>query len=242
MLWQRVSQRPWTFISSYSGEISPVPNDLTHCQAISWIFQSASAGEVSPAGQWPRAGISLAALCTAGVSLLHLPPSVLSQRSAPAPGGQPYRGKRGSEPLRKLCSPLPASFISFCKWFYCSYSFHGMTTKWRSDNDWLNFWGQFWFPVSAVERWPMLFHVGELPHFPIISNYGCQTPSSGHVNETGSRTRMSQQMFPWSSSLWGLIPQHITDKMLLLVAHGTYQVRCRQPPADPGCSGVHRVW
>lgn len=40
-------------------------------------------------------------------------------------------------------TPSIIYFIFSCKWFYCSCSFHGMTTKGRPHNDLLNSWWQF---------------------------------------------------------------------------------------------------
>lgn len=165
-------------------------NDLSHCQEISLIFQSASAGGVSPAGQWPRAGagICLAALCTAGVSLL----LTCHQRAESAFCTSTPRAATQREnslwTFKKTPFPTPNIFyfLFSCKWFYCLCSFRGMTIKWRSDNNWCNSWWQFWIPVSAVEYWLcyFIYWMGELPHFPIMPSSGCQTPSSCHANET----------------------------------------------------------
>lgn len=164
MVWQRMSQRPWTCTLAYSGEISPVANDLSHCQAISWIFQSASAGGISPVGQCPRAGTDTSAWQLFVLQVFHcshLPPSVLSQPSAPAPRGQPYRGTSGSEPLGKPHSPPPTSFISFplASGFIVRVPF----MAWQQSGGQVAIgWilsGSFEFPSSAVEHWPVLFHV-----------------------------------------------------------------------------------
>lgn len=74
----------------------------------------------------------------------HLPHSVLSQHSAPAPRGG------GRRSFKEATFPTPIIYLIFsCKWFYCSCSFHGMTTKGRSDNSWLNSWWQFWVPCLS---------------------------------------------------------------------------------------------
>lgn len=146
MLWQRMSQRPWTCTWAYRGEISPIwsqplPSNFLNI-SISFCRRDFFCWTVTKSRHRHLPGSCLCCRC---FTVPHLPPCAESAFCTSTPRAAIQREKR-LWIFKKTTFPTPSIIYSIpsCQWFYCSCSFHGMMTKWRSDNNGLNSWWQFW--------------------------------------------------------------------------------------------------